>query len=259
MACKTLNHILERREIQAETSILPTTSIATAITTILSSLDALYPTNITLNISASELIGAQKKYSYGASFWSILKDLAGTTYDWDIVPSRPLQQEDSSSLTLVLKFGSLIGADLTGSTLFQDDVVDPASKNISVKATMDLTKLANAVKAKNGNNVSVQVDSGDITTRGIRLDSTITPSGDVTQEATKELATRIVPAVKLDITPDDIGDDFYNYSVGDLVKVYVYQNDQLLDYDGDMKITEKRLDAGDAEKNTIKQIGRAHV
>lgn len=117
---------------------------------------------------------------------------------------------------------------------------------------MDFTKLANAVKAKSSSSLAIQVDLADIASRGIRLDATISPQGNLTTEASNELQKRLQTDTILDIVPDEIGDDFYIYNVGDIVGVYVYHNDQLLDYSGTMKITEKKLDAGDTEKKTLK-------
>ena len=179
--------------------------------------------------------------------------MLGSSYDFDLVPNRLLDPVSEEPFYLTLKAKQVIGTDYSSEVQFQDDIGDPESKNIATaKATIDFTKLANAFRVVANNTTYFTADTTDIANRGIRLDASIASNGSGTSLATKELQARKVPTVLVEVTPYDVDDQFFTYNVGDLVGVWIYKNDPILDYSGSMKVIEKTLVSGDDERNTIK-------
>lgn len=173
-------------------------------------------------------------------------------YDFRLVPDRKIVLSDVSPFRYTLIFGEVIGADKTDQIQFTDDQDDPIGKNISVEATIDFTELSNAVRAKRNNERAEAIDAVDIENRGVRLDKTITPQGNITNNANDSLVSYKNPDIEYDITPLDLGDVFYDLDIGDVVGVFIAKNDPLLDYAGTMKILERKIKIGDDESQTLR-------
>lgn len=119
---------------------------------------------------------------------------------------------------------------------------NPRGNNI-IKATAesDINNLANSI-------IGGKFNTSDYESRakyGLWMDSL---SGD--EDIDAELEERKNPLTEYSVEPADL--DFFSCDVGDIVAVRIDMENDLLSFDGSLKITEKNFKSGDIDTVTFK-------
>lgn len=172
------------------------------------------------------------EFNRGKTIFDALKDLAGDAYDFDFMDGK-------------IFFKKNIGIDRTQwekFLLLEYSANNPVGNNI-VKATAesDINQLANSI-------IGGKLNTSDYESRakyGLWMDSL---SGD--EDVNAELEERKNPLTEYNIEPANL--DFFACDVGDIVAVRIDMDNDLLSFDGSLKITEKNFKSWDIDTVTFK-------
>lgn len=227
VVCKDKLHILERRNIPNDYSA--NTAISTILWDLLSAINGVYDTGITLDCDVATT--KDVTYTKDQSFLQILRDV-----------SKGIEFQVTGN---VLEVKSTLGSDISSEVEFRFDKDNVGDSNIAdVNVEDDSSNLSNAVTVK-GITTTVLTDTASITVYG-RLDGSFTVKGDSVSEASTLLAEHKDGARGITIQP--ITNDFFLGNIGDTVAVNVITNTDLVYFTGTMRIIEKRLEGGDADR-----------
>lgn len=221
---------------------------STTINAVMQSLASLIASKTGYSVSLScdvvETI-TDKEFRFGMNIYDVLKELAGTRYEFDLIWN--------GSTSYTLGFMQSIGEDKTtwpGAVEYRYDIADLSDANMEYTCTVDYTELASTIYAKSSTTTTIQSDPALVALYG-PLEETITPSGDAVQEASKALQERGVAKKSYEVIPKYSEQDYFRLNIGDVVAVYIYENDSIIDYTGAMKVLNKSLSAGDMESYRI--------
>jgi hypothetical protein len=225
--CKDKLHLLERRNLVNNYSI--NASISSILSTILTDINALDNTWMTLDCSVSTIKNVS--YTKDQNFLQVLRDIT----NW-----IEFKANDS-----VIQVATTIGSDISSETEFRFDVLNIWDRNIAgVSVEDDSKNLANAVSVK-GTTTTVTSDPTSITTYG-RIDGSFSVDWDSASEAPTILAEHKDWGRNITIQP--IEKDFFIADIGDTVAINVITECDLVYFTGTMRIIEKRLNWGDADR-----------
>jgi len=234
---ESFEHLFDRRLLHQDYNFSNQT-VDSILSTILSAINSLYNTNITLDCGITTT--TSKDYKKAESFLKVLKDLAGNWYEFVV--------ED-----LVLKFKETIWTDRTSWENFVEyrfDINEPNDRSIdSVKMTVDWKELANGVIWKSWSNYSEQDDPTSIAEFGL-IESSFTTSWDQWTTTQSYLDYHKESLSEFEVTA--VVDDFFEAYLGDLVKIYIFVWNDIMFYDWAMKIVDKQYIGWDLPTITYK-------
>ncbi|HNG97712.1 MAG TPA: hypothetical protein PLW93_05560, partial [Candidatus Absconditabacterales bacterium] len=207
--------------------------------TILDQINAREDTGIILECNVTDTIS--KQYAKGDSVLSVLKDLRENNYEFVIRNG-------------VLIFKTTIGTDRTlinqDYREFMRDVNSPLDRTIrDAKMVMDIKQMCNCGMGKNGSSYATYEDIGSINEYG-RIERCFTNNGNITQATQNYVNERNDSIREFDISPNVA--DFFYCDLGDIVRVYINSGNDLMFYDGTLKVIEKSYTAGEMGKITFK-------
>lgn len=240
---KSTLHLLQREKLESQT-IYTNTTIEIVTQSLASLIASKTGYTILLNCDIIEHV-TDKEFRFGMSIYDVLKELAGDRYEFDLIRN--------GGVSYTLAFMQSIGTDRTDgpwSLTYSYDISDLTDANMDYTCTIDYTEVANTIHARRDSTMVTQSDPLSIIEYW-PLEDTITPSGDVAQEATKALEERKEIKRNYKVTPRYPEKDYFQLSIGDLVAVHIYENDTQFDYTGVMKVLDKTLTAGDMESYKI--------
>jgi len=227
---KSFEHLLKRRKIHQDYNYT-NTSINTVLSDILLEINTRYETNITLDCWITDLVSPG--YKDWQDFLSIIKDLAGNWYEFIV--------DD-----LVLKFKTTVWVDRSSGADFVEyrlDSTEPSDRTIDTASfNEDGELLVNWVIAKSGSNYNDQDDLASIAEYWL-VEDTIFVYGDVIKSAESYIADHKNGVQEFEISATT--SNFFEAFLGDFVKVYIFVGNDIMFFDGPMKITKKRYTAGD--------------
>lgn len=234
VVCATHEYYLKNRLILSSSPANYTGTISNLISTVLSNINAVENTGLTLDSDVTTTISG-KTYQIGTSVYDVLTDLAWWGYEFKVKNRK-----------ILLKYN--IGADKSieanpDYTQLKYDATDHWEDTIA-KATgsYDVDNMKNVVLETNTN--SVVSDSSSITDYG-RIEGTYTNSDAL--NATGYLNERKASIKEFTVTPQT--NDFFIADIGDTVAVYIYTGSDMMFYNGTMKVIGKKYSfTGDIEK-----------
>lgn len=206
---------------------------------ILSQINAREQTELTCVSDVSTSV--TKKYEKGETFANVLKDLRENAYEYVVRDT-------------VLYFNHTIGIDRSVPSNdyyeFVWDINSPLDRTIrDAKLVMDIKQMCNSCIGKDGNVYGYAEDLASIQ-EFWRIERSMTNSGNI-QQATQNYVNERKDSIKeFDISPNI--PDFFACDVGDVVRVYINSGNDLMFYDGSMKVIEKSYTAGEMTKVTYK-------
>lgn len=239
---KSSLHLLQRLKISGNT--YTNTTVNDVVQSLASLISSKTGYTISYTCDIVETI-TSKDFRFGMSIYDVLKDLAGNRYEFDFVWN--------GGVSYTLAFMQSIGEDKTtgaGAIDYRYDIADLSDANMDYTCTIDFMELANTIYARSWHDTTTQSDASSIVSYW-PLEETITPSGDVVSETTKTLDEKKVLKKNYEVTPKYSEKDYFLLNIGDLVAVYIYENNNLTDYTGVMKVLNKSLTAGDMESYKI--------
>lgn len=231
---ESFEHLLSRRLLHQDFNFTSQT-FDYILQTMLDHINWIYQTNITLDCGITDL--TTKDYKKAETFLKTLQDLAGNWYEFVV--------DD-----LVLKFKQTIWIDRT--TIWDDfveyrfDINEPDDRSIDkIKMTVDWKELASWVIWKSWSNYSILSDPTSIWEFWL-VESSFTNSWDETNATQSYLDDHKESLSEFDVSA--IANDFFEADLWDLVAVYIYVWNDLMFYDGSMKVVQKRYTWGDLPK-----------
>lgn len=235
--CESFEHYFDRRLLSGDYSFV-NQSINTIIQGLLTNLNGAYNSGITLDCGITTL--TSKEYKRGESFLKVLKDLAENGYEFSIIDK-------------VLIFKTTIGIDRTTGDNFVEyryDINEPDDRSIdNVKMTVDGKDLANAVLGKADTAYNFVSDAPSIAEFGM-LEASFSTSWDDTATSQSYLDDHKVSLSEFDV--DTNNQDFFQADLGDIVSVYIYVGNDVMFFDGSMKVIEKSFASGDLARINFK-------
>ncbi len=186
-------------------------------------------------------VSVTKKYEKWETFANVLKDLRENAYEYVVRDT-------------VLYFNHTIGIDRSVPSNdyyeFVRDINSPLDRTIrDAKLVMDIKQMCNSCIGKDGNAYGYAEDLASIQ-EFWRIERSMTNSGNI-QQATQNYVKERKDSIKeFDISPNI--PDFFACDVGDVVRVYINSGNDLMFYDGTMKVIEKSYTAGEMTKVTFK-------
>ena len=207
--------------------------------TILDQINAREDTGIILECNVTDTIS--KQYAKGDSVLSVLKDLRENNYEFVI-------------RNWVLIFKTTIWTDRTlinqDYREFMRDVNSPLDRTIrDAKMVMDIKQMCNCGMWKNGSSYATYEDIGSINEYW-RIERCFTNNGNITQATQNYVNERNDSIREFDISPNVA--DFFYCDLGDIVRVYINSWNDLMFYDGTLKVIEKSYTAWEMGKITFK-------
>lgn len=234
---ESFEHLLDRRFLHMD-YVSVSQTVDSVLSTILDDINTLYDTGITLDCGITDL--TSKEYKDWESFLKVLQDLASNGYEWII--------EDK-----VLKFKSTVGVDLSTGDDFVEyryNINEPEDRTIDdIKMVDDGKNFANGVIGKSWASFTEESDSASILENWLIEDS-FSVSGDDATATASYLEDRKYWFAEYEV--DGISKDFFEANLGDLVKVYIFVGNDLMYFNGTMKVIWKTFSAGDLEKIQFK-------
>lgn len=182
-----------------------------------------------------------KEYPKGETFANVLKDLRQNSYEFVVRGTT-------------LYFMHTIGIDrsIPSDDYYECtwDINSPFDRTIrDAKLVMDIKQMANVCIGKNGNNYSLSENSDSIT-EFWRIERSFTNSGNIQESTDNYLLERKDSIREFEISPNST--NFYVCDLWDMVRVYINSWNDLMFYDGAMKVIEKSYTAGEMAKVTFK-------
>lgn len=227
---ESFEHLLDRRLLHQDYTFTDQ-SIQTILSTILWDINTRYQTNITLDCGITTL--TSKAYKKAETFLKVLKDLAWNGFEFII---------DWFSL----KFKETIWVDKSTGENFVEyryDINEPDDRSInSVKMVVDGKELANGVIWKSWSNFTEDDDATSIAEFGL-IEWSFTTSWDDATTTQSYLDDHKNSLSEYEI--ETISNDFFEADLWDLVSVYVYVWNDIMFFDGSMKVIQKIFVAGD--------------
>lgn len=182
-----------------------------------------------------------KQYAKGESFANVLKDLRQNAYEYTVRWNT-------------LYFMHTIGINRSISSNDYVELVwdlnSPFDRTIrDAKLIMDIKQMCNSCIGKDGNAYGYAENIASIQ-EFWRIERTFTNSGNI-QQATQNYVNERKDSIKeFEISPNI--PNFYLCDVGDIVRVYINSWNDLMFYDGAMKVIEKSYTAWELPKVTFK-------
>lgn len=236
LRCESFEHYFDRRLLDQDYVI--TNTVDYILADILWDINTKYQTNITLDCGVSTT--TTKEYKRGESFLKILQDMAGNGFEFTIIDK-------------VLKFKTTIGIDRTTGINFVQyryDINEPDDRSIdNVKMTVDGKNLANGVLGKADTAYTYTNDAPSISEFGL-LEASFSTSWDNTATAQSYLDDHKLSLSEFDV--DTTTQDFFQADLGDMVSVYIYVGNDVMFFDGSMKVIEKSYTSGDLARINYK-------
>jgi len=235
--CESFEHYFDRRLLATDQSFV-SQSVNTIIQWLLTTINGAYNSGITLDCGITTL--TSKQYKRGESFLKVLKDLAENGFEFTIIDK-------------VLIFKNTIGIDRTTGDNFVEyryDINEPDDRSIdNVKMTVDGKELANGVLWKADTAYTYTSDAPSIADFGL-LEASFSTSWDDTATSQSYLDDHKVSLSEFDV--DTNTNDFFQTDLGDLVSVYIYVGNDVMFFDGSMKVIEKSYTSGDLARINFK-------
>ena len=232
----SFEHYFERRILHQDYTYTGI-QINTILADILDDINTRYETNITL---ASEVTTTTSKtYKNWETFLKVLQDLAGNWFEFIIKD-------------MVLIFKETIWIDRTSWENFVEyryDVNEPEDRSIDqINMKEDGKEFSNGVIWKSWATYTELDDPTSITEFWL-IETSFTNSGDDANATQTYLDEHKDAMSEFDI--DAISRDFFEADLWDMVKVYVYVGNDLMFFDGEMKVIEKSYTSWDLPKITF--------
>lgn len=221
------------------TAINFTGQVDVLLQTILDQINAREDTGLVLDCSVTDTI--TKQYAKWDSFFSVLKDLRENNYEF-IVKDWTLFFKETIGIDR-----SLVNNDYRE---FMRDVNSPLDRTIrDAKMVMDIKQMCNCCLGKDGTTYGSYEDADSIT-EFWRVERSFTNSWNI-QKATQNYVLERKDSIReFDISPNVT--NFFYCDLGDIVRVYINSWNDLMFYDGTLKVIEKSYTAGEMWKVTFK-------
>lgn len=240
---ESFDHLFDRKLLHSDYTYTDQ-SIDAILVDILGDINTRHETNITLDCGVTDL--TSKEYKKGESFLKVLKDLAGNGYEWVFD-------------NLVLKFKTTIGVDRSAGEDFIEyryDIGEPNDRSINnVTMNVDGKEMANGVIGKTGNDFTELDDPTSIAEFGL-IESSFSASWDDATATQSFLDDHKVSLSEYDV--DGVSNDFFEANLWDLVKVYIFVWNDIMYFDGAMKVIGKMYVAWDIPRIEYK-LGKTKV
>lgn len=234
--CESFEHYLDRRIMNQDYTM--TNTVHNILSLILTDLNTNYATNITLDCDIVAV--TSKEYKRWESYLKVLQDMAENGYEFLIIDK-------------VLYFKTSIGIDRTTGDDFVEyryDINEPDDRSINgVQMSTDGYDLANGVVGKAWVNYTYLSDTASkaefwlIETSFSNSWDDATASQNFLDEHKESLSEFNINAVT---------QDFFEADLWDTVSVYIYVGNDIMFFDGSMKIVEKEYRAWDLPKISFK-------
>ncbi|HNG97690.1 MAG TPA: hypothetical protein PLW93_05450, partial [Candidatus Absconditabacterales bacterium] len=232
-----LTSLLDDKVIASNVSF--TGTIAQLLQSLLDAMNMQESIGLQLVCDVNEVVS--KEYPRGETLGNILKDLRQNTYEYCIKQNT-------------LYFQTSIGIDrsLSGSTYreLMRDVYSPLDRSITdAKLIMDVKQMCNVCLGKDQATPVMAQDIVSIAEYG-RIERSISNNGNIQEAVTNYVQERKDSIREFEITPQI--HDFFFCDVGDLVRVYINSGNDIMFYDGSLKVIEKSYTAGEMPKISFK-------
>ncbi len=216
-----------------------TGQVKVLLQSILDQINARENTGLALDCNITATV--TKQYSKGDTFLSILKDLRENDYEF-IIKDHVLYFRDTIGVDR-----SLINNDYRE---FMRDVNSPLDRTIrDAKMIMDIKQMCNCCIGKDGDSYAYTEDISSIA-EFWRIERSFTNNGNITQATQNYVDERKNSLREFDISPNV--SDFFYCDLGDIVRVYINSWNDLMFYDGTLKVIEKSYTAWEMGKITFK-------
>lgn len=193
-------------------------------------------TGYVLECSTTQTIGEVVDYALGTDYVEILEDLAKSGFEFKIEQGKIFFQET-------------IGIDRTQDNddyfEFYYNQKSPEGNNVQNIDTNLPSNVFNSITAKkSGSSSSVTVIDQDSIDEFGRLEDVISVNGDLTKAAEEELAKTKDPTKDITIIP--LLENILSVGVADLCRAELISVNDLINYNGDVKILEKNITFGES-------------
>lgn len=229
----SFDHYFERRLLH-QTYNFTNQSVDTILSTILWDINTRHQSNISLDCWVATL--TSKTYNKWETFFKVLQDLSGNGFEFYI-----------ENMTLVFK--ETIGIDRTSWPNFLQyryDVNEPDDRSIDdVSMDEDGKEFTNWVIGKSWSNFTEIYDPTSIAEFWL-IENSFTNSWDDASWSSKYLADH--KDIVSEFSIDAVSRDFFEADLWDMVSVYIFVWNDIMFFDGSMKIIEKRYTAWDLPK-----------
>ena len=216
-----------------------TGTIAQLLQNILDWINLREDAGISLSCNVTETV--TKEYPRGESFGNILKDLTQNTYEYCIANN-------------ILIFQTSIWVDRTG--VWSDyrefiwDINSPFDRTIrDAKLVMDLKQMCNSWLGKDDTVLVTAEDWVSIAEFG-RIERSISNNGNIQEAVNNYVQERKDSIKEFDVSPNI--SDFFFCDIGDLVRVYINSGNDMMFFDGALKVVEKSYTVWELPKLTLK-------
>lgn len=230
--CESFEHYFERRLLGQDYTL--NDSINNILTDILVDINNTFQTNIVLDCLV--LVTTSKEYKRGETYLKVLQDMAGLWYEFLIIEK-------------ILYFKETVGIDRTTGVDFLQykyDINEPDDRSIdNVKMSVDGKDLANGVLAKSDTGYTYLQDATSITEFWL-LEASFSNSWDDANGSQTYLDDHKASLSEFDVNV--ISQDFFEVWLWDLVSVYIFVGNDILFFDGSMKVIQKKYTAWDLPK-----------
>jgi len=226
----SFEYLFDRRLIYSDKTYT-TQSIDYILSDILDDINTRYNTGISLDCDITTT--TSKTYKKWQSFYSIIKDLALNGYEYIIND-------------WVLVFKESIWTDRTSWDEFVEykyNIDEPDDRSInSLSVIEDWKGLSNGIIWKSWSNYSEQTDITSISENWL-IESSITNNWDIITGVSSFLETHKDWIVEYSL--GIVSNDFFEVGIWDLVKVYIYVWNDMMFFDWEMEIVEKKYKSWD--------------
>lgn len=232
-----LTSLLDDKVIASNVSF--TGTIAQLLQSLLDAMNMQESIGLQLVCDVNEVVS--KEYPRWETLGNILKDLRQNTYEYCIKQNT-------------LYFQTSIGIDrsLSWSTYreLMRDVYSPLDRNITdAKLIMDVKQMCNVCLGKDQATPVMAQDIVSIAEYG-RIERSISNNGNIQEAVTNYVHERKDSIREFEITPQI--HDFFFCDVWDLVRVYINSWNDIMFYDGSLKVIEKSYTAWEMPKISFK-------
>lgn len=195
---------------------------------------------LNLNFVSNATWSVSKDYDAGESAYSIIEDLSQSWFEfnsiWDTIYFEDQIWTDRTSWPEFLEY--------------RYDINSPEERTInSVDMDSDSDNLANSVSTTDGINLITSNDATSIAEFSL-IEDFESLSGDYTN-ATNEIVQRKKDTIK-EFSVSVTTQDFFEASLWDTVKVYIFVGNDILFFDWPMRIVEKSYSGGDLGRISYK-------
>lgn len=231
---ESFEHVCSRRLLHQDLNFT-NTAISSILVQVIDHLDSVQPTWFGLDCTVTTTLS--KQYKKWDTFLSVLQDLADAWFEFCFIDK-----------TLIFK--QTIGIDRTSIgddfVEYRFDSTEPDDRTIdTIKMVVDWKELATWVLGKSWSNFSFLSDPTAVAEYGL-IETSFSNSWDQAVTTQSLLDDHKQSMSEFDV--DAISQNFFEANLWDIVKVFVYVWNDIMFFDGSMKVVQKKYTHADLAK-----------